>query len=108
MRAIPLCLAASVVSLPGWAQEAPPQILGGIVMLMAISNECAVEPRPERDEALAAAGRKLQAALSVPGEMLTQLAAEMADEIKGGDCTQARASFDAIAADLLAKAARVP
>jgi hypothetical protein len=67
-----------------------------------------IEPSPERDEAIAAAGQRLQAALSVPYEAVAQLAAEMADTNKGGDWRPARESFDAIAAHLLAKARRVP
>ena len=56
---------------------------------------------------MAEEGERLQRKAGIPAAEMEALAVEAARDIKGADCTQARASFDAIAAELLAQAGRV-
>ena len=107
--ALAVLVLAFLCAPPGLAQEPSPyRIVGGLLMMFLIADECDIEVSPERREAMAAAGERLQAKAGIPAAEIEAIAAQTARDIKGADCTQARASFDAVAADLLAQAGRVP
>ena len=84
------------------------RIVGGLLMMFLIADECEIEISPDRRQAMAEAGERLQAKAGIPAAEIEAIAARTARDIKGADCTQARASFDTVAADLLTQAGRVP
>lgn len=105
---IALVLLAGAVGQACAQDRTPAQLLGSVIVLLAVAEACELPATSEQRQALAVAGERLQARARISDAELTRLLDEIAQEARRADCTRARASFTGEIGALLAEVARVP
>ena len=84
-----------------------PQLLGGIMRVLAIADRCAVPMTSERRSELARAGGRIAAGLGLGPDELDRLRQDMDEDLRAMTCGDAQERLDGVAADLLDRARRL-